>query len=412
MKTSAKTSVQIIGAGISGLLCAYYAVGKGYDVDVYETAPEAGGKLQTLKSQHGLMETAANAILADLEVENVAATIGVKLIAKNSQAKKRYIYVMGSIRRWPLGLADSLRVLRFVCLWALGASSIKPQAGETLKTWSDRVMSSAVTEMLLGPACQGIFGVDAGPLSATLIFNYFFAKAPRAHGELRGSVAPEGGMGEWTKGIVKYLRSKNVRFHFSQAVKPDPSKIVIIATDLKNAVQILGKQNDERAKIFSTVPFVDLVSLNVFFASRPKLQSPGFGVLFSRQENLEPLGVLFNSDIFANRSNGQHSETWIFGSQKAGYANRSENEFVADILAVRQKLWKSSDALLEIKVNRWPEAIPLYGVELEQALQKLKPMAHNGPHLVGNYLGELGLNRLFHRAKSLLETIDNGMIEK
>jgi NADH-quinone oxidoreductase subunit F len=38
-------SVAVIGAGASGLTCAYYLVRIGYSVDVYESEPIAGGVL-------------------------------------------------------------------------------------------------------------------------------------------------------------------------------------------------------------------------------------------------------------------------------------------------------------------------------------------------------------------------------
>ena len=397
-----KKSVQVIGAGISGLLCAYFAVEKGYDVEVYDTATEPGGKIRTLQSKHGLMETAANAILADQLVESVAQKIGLKLIAKQPAARKRYIYTLGAVRRWPLGILDSFRLLRFFLLLKLGAKSIQPKTQETLKVWSDQILSPQISDRLLGAACQGIFGVDTQPLSARLIFNYFFSKTPRAYGKLRGSVAPEGGMGQWVDLLVQYLRSKNVQFYFSKTATATSDKIVIVATDLKSAMEILKTKNDARADILSRVPCVDLVSVNCFYNVRPAKQDAGFGVLFSRLENLEPLGVLLNSDIFANRAVHCHSETWIFGSQKVGYSQQSEEFFLKHIQAVRQKLWKSTDLPTEYKINPWPEAIPLYGLELEKALEQLEQhQSKAGLYLMGNYLGELGLNRLFHRAKRL-----------
>jgi protoporphyrinogen/coproporphyrinogen III oxidase len=399
-------TVQIIGAGISGLLCAYHAVEKGYAVEVYDTAAEPGGKIQTRQGKHGLMESAANAILADALVESVADTIGLKLIAKQTTAKKRYIYTLGAVRRWPLGFIDSLRLLRFLFLWKLNSPSIQPRHQETLKTWSDRVLSAEVTERLLGPACQGIFGVDAQPLSARLIFNYFFAKVPRAHGKLRGSVAPEGGMGQWVEFLVRYLRSKNVQFYFSQTAPADSGKVVIVATDLQNAVQILKQKNDVRGEILSSVPLVDLLSVNVFYQQRPSAQAPGFGVLFARSENLRPLGVLINSDIFANRSSHAHSETWIFGALSSDNTELTDEFYLSHVQAARQKLWKTNEQPQEFKINRWPSAIPLYGLDLEKALTKLaQESPEAGLYLMGNYLGELGLNRLFHQAKSLLDTI-------
>ena len=67
-------------------------------------------------------------------------------------------------------------------------------------------------------------------------------------------------------------------------------------------------------------------------------------------------------------------------------------------------LQKAINKPTEYKINPWPEAIPLYGLKLEEALTLLDQyQSKEGPHLMGNYLGELGLNRLFHRAKALLD---------
>lgn len=403
-----KKPVQIVGAGISGLLCAYFAAENGHQVEVFDTAPQAGGKIHTHQSKHGMMESAANATLADQLVEDVAQKIGLKLIAKKSNARKRFIYTMGAITRWPLGLLDSLRLLRFLFLWKWGAASVKPRAQESLKVWSDRVLSSNISDHLLGPACQGIFGVDTEPLSGTLIYNYFFSKTPRLYGQLRGSVAPEAGMGQWVSALQKYLQAKGVQFYFSQAPQISANKTVIVATDLKNAIKILKEHNDPRASMLAHVPCVDLLSVNVFYKTRPQKQKVGFGVLFAKSQKLEPLGVLFNSDIFENRSPSAHSETWIFGSSKSQYSLQPGEFFLQHIQAVRQKLWQNTDVPLDVRINRWPDAIPLYGVELEKALEQLKQVKTNSNiHLMGNYLGEIGLNRLFHRAKSLLEAIES-----
>ncbi|MBY0385635.1 FAD-dependent oxidoreductase [bacterium] len=393
--------VKIVGAGISGLLCAYYATQKGYQVEVYEAQSECGGKLRTLRGKHGLMETAANAILADFEVESVAQEIGLQLLEKKSEAKRRFIFADQKIQRWPLSLRSTFCLFKFLFLWKVFSKKIEPLKDENLKNWSDRVLNSQITQNLLEPACLGIFGETAQKLSARLIFNYFFSKKKKQLGRLRGSVAPEKGMGQWAECLGRHLQEKGVPFYFSEKNIKMDDQICIIATDLENAGKILTEIKDPRAMTLSQLPNVNLVSVNVFYAQRPVEQKAGFGILFSREQNVVPLGVLFNSDIFPARSENSHSETWIFGSSEAQYVQKHDDFFLQNIQATRQKLWKSNDLPLESRINRWPQAIPLYGLELERALNHLI-VSSGSVHLMGNYLGEIGLNRLFHRAKSLI----------
>ncbi len=82
--------LRIIGAGMSGLLAAFYAVEKGFSVEIVEKKTEVGGKIHTLKSPHGLIESAANAFMVDQELERVALKIGVVLIEKNKNSEKSF----------------------------------------------------------------------------------------------------------------------------------------------------------------------------------------------------------------------------------------------------------------------------------------------------------------------------------
>ena len=44
------TKIIIIGAGISGLSCAYDLISRGYDVDIYEKSSNIGGQAKSLKT--------------------------------------------------------------------------------------------------------------------------------------------------------------------------------------------------------------------------------------------------------------------------------------------------------------------------------------------------------------------------
>ncbi|PYS44877.1 MAG: hypothetical protein DMF71_01990 [Acidobacteria bacterium] len=51
-----KPTITVVGAGFSGLVTAYYLVKAGEHVRVLEKSSRAGGLLQTIHTEHGLVE--------------------------------------------------------------------------------------------------------------------------------------------------------------------------------------------------------------------------------------------------------------------------------------------------------------------------------------------------------------------
>src|SRR5215204_1706821 len=101
-------NITVVGGGFSGLVTAYYLVKLGFCVRVSESSSNIGGMLRTIRTSHGLVETAANGIRNSARLEAMCADIGVPLQATRSQARARYIY-RGRARRWPLKISESLR---------------------------------------------------------------------------------------------------------------------------------------------------------------------------------------------------------------------------------------------------------------------------------------------------------------
>ncbi len=65
--------IAVVGAGPAGLSCAYYLALKGYDIDIFEAQPEAGGMLR-----YGIPEYRLPKDILDLEVNQILE-LGVKL---------------------------------------------------------------------------------------------------------------------------------------------------------------------------------------------------------------------------------------------------------------------------------------------------------------------------------------------
>lgn len=389
--------VLIIGAGFSGLTLAYSLRKLGLPVRVLEKGQRAGGLISTHSEEHGLVETAANALLADHEVEELFSALSLEFAAQLKTRKIRYIY-WNKPRRWPLSLWTTLKCLKIPLMNFLTVYRVRPHAGETVSQWARRVVNAQFEERLLAPALQGVYAGDVQRMSGVLALNALFRKTRR--GRRRGSVAPQQGMGELIASLERQLAAMDVKVEYGTEYRI-PEKLeqpTVICTSAWAASEVIGAYDPVVAETLARCEPLPLVSLTAFFPTHKK-DLKGFGCLFPQAQGFKALGVLFNESIFAGRSSAR-SETWIFGGAKNREAvSLSDEELVAAMLSDRQKLSGQGLRPLSIHIARWPKAIPHYTVEWEDRLRHLKV---NRPlFLHGNYLGQLGLARIFRRSKAL-----------
>lgn len=387
-------SIKVVGAGFSGLVTAYYLVKQGFRVRIIERSSRVGGMLRTIRTDHGLVETAANGIRNSARLENLCADIGVPLRPTRPTGRARFIY-RGGARRWPLNFSDGLRVITGT---ALNAGKLRPQSFETIAGWGQRVIGAAATKYLLAPALGGIYAGDPAKLSASLIFHRvplssdLSAAQPSSRPKLRGTVAPPEGMQQLIDRLRNYLNEAGVEFSLNQTARAQAGEPVAICTSARAASEYLSDIAPELSQQLRNVEMLPLLTATCFYSSHAG-NLKGFGCLFPRGEGFRALGVLLNTCIFEGRG-AAHSETWIFGGALDRDVWRLDDDALHALIAVeRERLYGRHDLPLEIHLTRWPEALPHYSTELERVLTTLPPLPC-GVRLVGNYLGRIGLTRI------------------
>ena len=394
--------ITVIGAGFSGLVTAYYLVTNGlherHAVQVIDASPRPGGLIQTLSTQNGLVERAANGIINSAELQQMCNRIGVRLEATLPQARNRYIFRNGKPRRWPLGITESLRLAGSV---VTSATSLKPAPMETIREWGDRVIGPKVTEYLLAPGLSGIYAGDPERLSASLILRKRAGSSREAGNEGKSvrprTVAPRGGMQELIDGLVRFLERSGVVVHLGVEGRVVADSPTIICTSAPKAANLLTEVASDAARQIGKIEMLPLVSITSFFERRAE-QPQGFGCLFPRKEGFRSLGVLFNDCIFPERSR-MRSETWILGGAlDRGVVDASDDELVGQITNEHQMLTSSKAVPVETVVTRWPTALPHYTTDLE-LLVNHRAILPREILLVGNYLGVIGLTRIAHLAR-------------
>ena len=397
-------SITVVGAGFSGLTTAYLLTKAGREVRIFEKTARPGGLIRTTRTEHGLVETAANGILNSARFEAMSADIGVPLLPVSANARKRFIY-RGKPRQLPLNFAEALRI----AVGLIGnATHLRPRPFETIADWGTRVLGKGATEYLLSPALGGIYAGDPSRLSGSLIFGranlpgHLKTYRPQK-AKVRGTVAPPNGMEQLIDALVDYLRKRDVEMHFETDVLPDRNEPIIVCLSATAAAKYLANVAPDLSHELVRVEMLSLLTATCFFDNEANTLS-GFGCLFPRDQGFRARGVLFNDCIFEGRGPA-HSETWIFGGAlDPEITNLNDEEITSTILADRGRFYRQQDNPLAVHIKRWPNALPHYSIDLERTLVKI-PEPPPNIALVGNYLGRIGLAKIFERAAYVVDNI-------
>lgn len=384
---------------------AFYLSEAGYKVHLVEKEQRLGGLLESVQTTDFLFETAANAMIANRELERVAQSIGVELIQPQKLAKKRYIYKQGQFKRWPVGWQASFSMLGFLIKKKWRHPKYKPSEGESLYEWASQHLGIEATDYLLTPALQGVFATHAQNLDAELVLDSISKKT--AKGRLKGSVAPRGGMQEWVDKMEAYLRGRGVSISLGSEDFDVLSTPTVLALDLSSLKKGAVQKKWELDPSLLETRLASLTSVSLGFSQDDQKIREGFGCLFPRSEKMHALGVLFNHSLFEGRANGGASETWILNDENIEFSSLSQSALLRYIHSDRSHLLKNGIPPQEVMVSQWPQRIPIYDKKLATFLKKQK-QAQPPFLLVGNYLGDLGLAKILFHAQENVEKIKGG----
>src|SRR2546423_2900613 len=375
--SSIMPTITVVGAGFSGLATAYFLTKHGFTIRLVEKADRVGGLIRTIRTEHGLVETAANGLLSSARLEAMCADIGVPLVAARGEARKRFIY-RGKVKQLPLRAVELFALSGRL---AVSAARLRPRQFESIHDWGTRVLGRGATDYLLIPALAGIYAGDPNRLSASLIFgkanlpDHLHTNRP-VKGNLRGTVSPPAGMQQLIDGLADYLKSAGVEFHFNHDEQARVDHPAVLCLSASAAAKYLCDIAPALSAGLGKVEMLSLATATCFYGpDAAKLD--GFGCLFPRDQGFRARGVLFNTSIFGGRGPA-HAETWIFGGALDDeIVNLSDEAYAELIAAERERFYRTHNEPLDVRITRWPKALPHYSIELEKVLTTLPPPPQN-----------------------------------
>lgn len=400
--------VHVIGAGFSGLTVSLYLAQRGCTVELYESSDRLGGLLGTETTEYGLAESAANALINTYKAEELFNDLGLSPVVPLKESKKRFIF-REVPRRWPLTVFETLSfITRLLPKFIFNRKALAPRPRETLQVWGERNLGHPATQFLIGPAMQGIYASDGQALSSELILGPLF-HPKRKTGAFRGMLTGENGMQDVIVALEKRLRELGVRIHLNtQADITSMQGPVIIATSAMAAAKITENVAPQVSDILKKITPTSLLSVKMFYKSAQE-RYKGFGCLIPRRYGMKTLGVLLNSYIFPGRAK-TYNETWIMGGPEGHkLLDLPDSEILKCIAEERFQVLRNKESIVDYRINRWKNALPLYDLELEKALKELKKHSSKKLYLHGNYLGGIGLSKILERSYDLAKEISENV---
>jgi oxygen-dependent protoporphyrinogen oxidase len=424
--SSNQARIAILGAGFSGLTLARALAKKEFQVEVFEAKARAGGLIES-RNQGVLVESAAHAILASQEVEKLFEDLKVEGLEAGHRSQSKWIF-RGRPRNIPLSGFEIFKSFLFFVISKI-RRNLAPQPSETVAQWIRSRIGREANDYLISPALQGIYGATSDHLSAPLIIGGMMSRELRvAKGLKRGSLAPRNGIQELIDQLVHSLSERGIviHFHSKKTLEELQSQFdaVVVATSVHQAGLVLSATAPELAQNLVNLPRVSLVTTTIGY-EKPARNIRGFGCLFPSSEKFKSLGVIFNTDLFANRGE-MESETWILSGD---VLSKSDEEILSVLRSDRERAGFAPVDIRFSEIVRWSSVLPLYGEKLETLLasslfqKKESISAHSSLetflqgararesekplYLTGNYLGGIGLTKILSYNERLAQRMQN-----
>lgn len=374
--------VAVYGAGISGLIAAFYLLENKYKVTVIDPYNEP--KIKTLHLESGMVELAAGSILHNDEVKYLLDKMGLEYVFSFKEGKNKFVASNpDKISRWPLGFFETIKAFPQLYRLAKKSEKLKPRDNESLGEWVKR-FSPVLGQKLIFPGLQGIYGHDQNNLSASLVLNNLFSNKKKS----LGTISFKEGMESFSKALKAYLLKNDVEFLDANDKIYDFS---IISTPAFSTPDIIKNKS-----IFENIKYQSITTTNIFIEEKDRFKKKGFGCVFEKMPE-DAMGVIFESDLFEGRAkSGLVCEKWLF-------KNNVSEDALDKIKKIRKAYFKKDTNIKEHNVKYWDKAFPKYDLNLEKLLNKL-PNEKN-IYYFANWTGAMGIGSMIQKAPRFFKSI-------
>jgi oxygen-dependent protoporphyrinogen oxidase len=460
-----RKQVVVIGAGISGLCCAYRLQQMGLPVTLIDSSPDPGGLMASNPRPDGfLFESGPQSFQGTPSLMQLIRELKLEpeLCVANPRAP-RYILRHGRMQKIatspPALLASSLLSMR--SRWKIASEPFRrtqpPPQEESVANFVRRKFGHEILEYLVSPFVSGVYAGDPEKLSLRAAFPSL-EQWEREHGSvLRGAIksqkeakarreqtpganAPptlcsfQGGVGVLPKALASALgdnfRPSTAAVALAAGTAPGSCNIqiqgtagtastiaafaVVLAAPAYVTSHLLRPIAAPIADALSGIAYAGVAVATLgYYAKQAPAPLDGFGVLLPRSERRRTLGVIFNSSLFPGRApRGQFAITsFLGGATDEGIVQMSDSA----ILAVAEKdaadILGISGSPAAAALWRHPKALPQYNMGHGHIVESVRAAARNLPGIffAGNYLEGPAIGKCVELAFKTAESVRDSL---
>lgn len=451
---SKHVGVLVVGAGLSGLVSAFYLKEKGKNILVVEKSNRPGGVIETGVQGGYVYERGPNTgIVANAAVEDLFSRLpGCTIELANPVSKKRFILKDDVWHALPNGLVSGLTTPLFNSfdkLRILGEPfrSRGTNPDETLASFVRRRLGGSFLDYAVDPFVKGVYAGDPNTLVVRHAMPKLFALEQRYGSLVRGSVlkakddrrngvqkssratfSASGGLSSLTNALYNAVgkdsfllgsRIINVEAHDNsykvivdvggQPVEIVANKIVstVPAHQLPDVLPFVEKRVMEN---ITNLKYSPVVVVALGFDSWNGVNTDGFGGLIPSKEDKSMLGVLYMSSLFANRAplRGRLFNVFVGGANNPSVAAMNDDEIIGIVQREFSLLMKNKEfdpSLLSLQ--RHPCAIPQYDITTQSRLEAIAEIEtrYAGVIIGGNARDGIGMADRILQAKTIAEKL-------
>ncbi|MBN2639962.1 MAG: protoporphyrinogen oxidase [Bacteroidales bacterium] len=435
----------IIGAGLSGLVTAFYLHKNNIPFHIYEKSDHIGGVIHSVKEGEFIYETGPNSgTLSHPEAAELFEDLNLKPEIANTASAKRLIWKKGRWYALPSGPLSGISTPLFTFgdkLRLLGEPFRKKgnDPDESLADLVKRRMGKSFLNYAVDPFILGIYAGDpeyivpkyALPKLYNLEQDYgsFIGgsikkrkeeKDPRDEKATRDIFSVEGGLEKLVNALVEAIGKENITTQCgSLEVQKIKDQYQINGKVYSNVVSTITAQqlpdmfpfvDESRFSAITRLKYARVTEVALGFKKWEGMPLEAFGGLIPFRENRNILGILFMSSLFKNRApeGGALLTTFVGGMRKPELADLKGKE-LEDLVAKEIKLTmglKNFNPDL-FRPKSYTRAIAQYGADSGPRLEAIQEIeeAHRGIFLAGSMRNGIGMADRIKQGRLIAEQI-------
>lgn len=447
--------VIIIGAGLTGLVTAFYLVKGGKKVVLLEKNDRPGGVIQTAQKNGFVYEKGPNTgVLGTPEAVELFDDLNdlCTLETANPEAKRRLIWKKDQWEELPGGLVDAISTSLFtkrdkVRILAEPFRKRGNDPYENIASLVKRRLGESYLEYAVNPFISGVYAGDPEYLVTKYAlpklynleqeFGSFIVgsirkkQEPKTMAEKRATrevFSVEGGLGNMIAALVAKIGNDTI---FTSLQNLEVKKI-------DRGYRVFGSVGDElyefnAPNVVSTVnakaiqslfPFISqayiqdinnllyakVIQVILGFKKWSGVDVNAFGGLVPSKEQRDILGVLFTSSFLPNRApkKGALLSVFMGGMQRPDLIELSDKDLLEVLNAELQVMMKADVNNADfVDILRYPTAIPQYGRSTKERLEAIAHIEAEFPGIIlaGNIRDGIGMADRIRQGRNVADQL-------